>query len=362
MKIAILTCNTGGGHNSAGQAIREQLLARGAECDLVNALDFMPRLESNVISKGHVFAYRRTPKLYGAAYRFEEKHPPRGIAARCAPAAVKLYPFLMEHGYDAAVCVHVFPALMMSHIRRKHGDTIRSFFVATDYTCSPGVDLTQLDGYFIPPGLTQEFMQAGLPRERLMETGIPVRAACYSRQGQAAARAALGLAPGMRQVVLACGSMGCGPMRSLAIRLARNLPKDTELTVLCGSNRGLQRSLSVLRRKKRVRVLGYTDQMPLWLGAADLLLSKPGGLTSTEAMATGVPLVCINAVPGCETRNRQYLVRRGLAVTANHVPGLVRLTLSLLNDPARRTAMVNRQRALFAQPAAELIAEQVLHA
>jgi processive 1,2-diacylglycerol beta-glucosyltransferase len=100
--------------------------------------------------------------------------------------------------------------------------------------------------------------------------------------------------------------------------------------------------------------------MPQWLHAADILLSKPGGLTSTEAMTIGVPFICINAVPGCETRNRQYFVRRGLAVTANHVPGLVELTLSLLDDPKTCGEMVSRQREAFSEPAAEQIAKRVL--
>lgn len=360
MKIAILTCSTGGGHNSAGNAIRGQFLSGGAECDLINALDFMPKLQSDVISKGHVLVYKKAPKLYGVAYRFEERHSPRTIDRLCGAAAVKLYPFLREHGYDAVVCVHVFPAVMMTHIRRKYDSLFRSYFVATDYTCSPGVDMTQLDGYFIPKGLTQEFMQCGLPEEKLVETGIPVDAACYEGWDKEAARRALGLDPSMRQVVLSCGSMGCGPMRSLAALLAKALPEDVELTVICGSNRRLKRDLSILKHKERVRVLGFTDQMPLWLHAADILLSKPGGLTSTEAMTIGVPLICINAVPGCETRNRQFFVRRGLAATANHVPGLVELTLALLDDPEKRRAMAERQREAFAQPAAERIAEEVL--
>lgn len=360
MKIAVLTCSTGGGHNSAGSAIREQCLSLGAECDLINALDFMPKLESDVITKGHVLVYKKAPKLYGAAYRFEETHPPKTIELICKAAAVKLHPFLRERGYDAVVCVHVFPAVMVSHIRKEHGRSFRSYFVATDYTCSPGVDMTQMDGYFIPRDLTQEFMQCGLPEESLTETGIPVNSVCYERQEKASVRQALGLDPDMRQVVLSCGSMGCGPMRSLAVWLAKALPEDVELTVICGSNRRLQRDLAILKHKERVRVLGFTDQMPQWLHAADILLGKPGGLTSTEAMTIGVPFICINAVPGCESRNRQYFVRRGLAVTANHVPGLVELTQSLLNDPEACRDMVNRQREAFSKPAAEQIAKQVL--
>lgn len=360
MKIAILTCSTGGGHNSAGKAIRDQLLSGGVECDLVNALDFMPKLESDVITKGHVLVYKKAPKLYGVAYRFEEKHPPKTIDLLCGAAAVKLYPFLQEHGYDTVICVHVFPAVMMSHIRRKYEHPFRSYFVATDYTCSPGVDMTLMDRYFIPKGLTQEFVQCGLPEEKLIESGIPVSSACYEQQEKGAARRALDLDPGMRQVVLSCGSMGCGPMRSLAFLLAKSLPEDVELTVICGSNRRLKRDLSILKRKERVRILGYTDQMPLWLHAADILLSKPGGLTSTEAMTIGVPFICINAVPGCETRNRQFFVRHSLAVTADHVPGLVELTLSLLDTPKTCSAMTARQRETFAEPAAAVIAKEVL--
>lgn len=362
MKVAILTCSTGGGHNSAGSAIREQLLAGGADCDLVNALDFMPKLGSDLISKGHVLAYKKAPKLYGAVYRFEESHSPKTIDLVCAPAAGKLYPFLCERGYDTVICVHVFPAVMMTHIRAEQEQSFRSYFVATDYTCSPGVEMTRMDGYFIPKELKQEFMQCGLPEDKLVETGIPVHASCYETLEKAAARRALGLDPEMRQVVLSCGSMGCGPMRSLSLFLAKELPEDAGLTVICGSNRRLKRDLAILKHKKRVRVLGFTDRMPLWLHAADVLLSKPGGLTSTEAMTIGVPLICINAVPGCETRNRQFFVRRGLAATANHVPGLVEQTLSLLDDPEQCRTMTQRQRETFAQPAAELIAKEVFRA
>ncbi len=360
MKIAVLTCSTGGGHNSAGSAIRERFLSCGVECDLVNALNFMPKLESNVITKGHVFVYKKVPKLYGVAYRFEERHSPRTIDFLCGAAAGKLYPFLRDNGYDVVICVHVFPAVMVTHIRRKYDVPFRSYFVATDYTCSPGVDMTRMDGYFIPQGLTREFVQCGLPEEKLIETGIPVHPACYEVQEKQTARRALGLDPSMRQVVLSCGSMGCGPMRSLAVLLAKSLPEDAELTVICGSNRRLKRDLAILTHRERVRVLGYTDQMPQWLHAADLLLSKPGGLTSTEAMTIGVPMICVNAVPGCETRYRQRFVRQGLGAIADHVPGLVMLTLALLDDPEKSRDMAARQRETFAQPAAERIAEEVL--
>lgn len=360
MKTVILTCNTGGGHNSAAKAIQEALEGRGAACDLVNALDFMPKMQSRVISKGHVFAYKKLPKLYGVGYRFEENHTPNHMYRQCEPAAEKLYPFLLERGYQAVVCVHVFPALMLTHILRTYGRRFATFFVATDYTCSPGVELTELDTYCIPRELPQEFALCGLPLEKLAETGIPVSSACYRGGSREELRRELGLDPGRRQVVVSCGSMGCGPMRSLALLLSEALPEDTELTILCGSNRSLKRDLSLLNRRERVRVLGFTDKMFQWLGAADVLLSKPGGLTSTEAMTMGVPFICINAVPGCETRNLRFFLCHGYAVTAKHVPGLVERTLLLLEREEERTAMTDRQRAAFGGNAAKAIAGLVV--
>lgn len=359
MKTVILTCNTGGGHNSAAKAIQEALEQRGEACELVNALDFMPRVQSRVISKGHVFAYKKLPRLYGVGYRFEENHTPTHLYRQCEPAAEKLYPFLRERDYGRVICVHVFPALMMTHILRRYGRRFFTCFVATDYTCSPGVELTEADAYCIPRELTQEFALCGLPLEKLAETGIPVSGACYQRGAKETLRRELGLDPGRRQVVVSCGSMGCGPMRSLAVLLAEALPEDTDLTILCGSNRSLKRDLGLLNRRENVRVLGFTDKMFQWLGAADVLLSKPGGLTSTEAMTMGVPFICINAVPGCETRNLRFFLRHHYAVTARHVPGLVERTLLLLEREEERRAMTERQRAAFGANAAEAIAALV---
>lgn len=360
MKVVILSCNTGGGHNSAAQAIQARLQARGAEAEIVDALSFMPKVQSRVITRGHVFAYKKLPKLYGVGYRFEENHTPKGMYRQCAPASEKLYPFLKERGYEAVICVHVFAALMMTHIRRVYGTAAPAYFVATDYTCSPGVELTEMDGYFVPRELCQEFAQCGVELERIVETGIPVGEACYRPKDAGDAKRELGLDLGRRQVVISCGSMGCGPMRSLALLLAELLPEDTDLTVLCGNNRSLKRDLQILKRNKRVRVLGFTDKMFQWLAVADVLLSKPGGLTSTEAMTMGVPFICVNAVPGCETRNLQFFCRRGFAVTARRVPGLVDLTLALLSQPERCGEMVRRQREQFSSPAAEAIADAVL--
>ena len=176
MKIAILSCNTGGGHNAAAAALAEELSARGHESRTYNTLDFLPKGAADLISRGHDFAYRYAPKLYGAGYRMEEKRPSPLLYENSIRGIGPLYEALVDLGADAAICVHVFPAMMMTELRCGYGLRMPTWFVATDFTCSPGVGELQLDGICIPhPALTPEFQAAGLPAQRIFPTGIPIR-------------------------------------------------------------------------------------------------------------------------------------------------------------------------------------------
>ena len=221
MKIAILSCNTGGGHNAAAAALAEELSARGHESRTYNTLDFLPKGAADLISRGHDFAYRYAPKLYGAGYRMEEKRPSPLLYENSIRGIGPLYEALVDLGADAAICVHVFPAMMMTELRCGYGLRMPTWFVATDFTCSPGVGELQLDGICIPhPALTPEFQAAGLPAQRIFPTGIPIRRQFCQTPDRDAARRQLEL-EGCRHVfTLACGSMGAGPLRSTAACIA----------------------------------------------------------------------------------------------------------------------------------------------
>ena len=144
--------------NAAAAALAEELAARGHESKTYNTLDFLPKGAADLISRGHDFAYRYTPKLYGAGYRREEKRPSPLLYENSIRGIGPLYEALMDLGADAAICVHVFPAMMMTELRCSYGLRMPAWFVATDFTCSPGVGELQLDGICIPhPALTPEF-------------------------------------------------------------------------------------------------------------------------------------------------------------------------------------------------------------
>ena len=281
MKIAILSCNTGGGHNAAAAALAEELSARGHESRTYNTLDFLPKGAADLISRGHDFAYRYAPKLYGAGYRMEEKRPSPLLYENSIRGIGPLYEALVDLGADAAICVHVFPAMMMTELRCGYGLRMPTWFVATDFTCSPGVGELQLDGICIPhPALTPEFQAAGLPAQRIFPTGIPIRRQFCQTPDRDAARRQLEL-EGCRHVfTLACGSMGAGPLRSTAACIAGLLGPEDRLVAVCGSNQRMHRQMiDDFVDNPRVRVLGFTDRMCAYMQASDLLISKAGGLT-----------------------------------------------------------------------------------
>lgn len=360
MNVLLLSCSTGGGHNSAAAALQSCLEARGHTAALCNVLEFLPPSAAEFITKGHDFSYRHLPKLYGVGYRYEERHPPVGLYRQVVKGAPKLGERIAALRPDAVICVHVFAAMMVTELRRRGELSLPTCFLATDYTCSPGVGQLDADRFFIPhEALREEFIAAGVPSERILSTGIPVRPEFTPPPDRAGLRRRLGMERG-RLLVMTGGSMGCGPIPQIAGLLAPRLGPDDRLLVICGSNRGMYRKLSaVFRRSKKVVVLGYTKDMARLMCAADLLITKAGGLSTAEAVATETPLLYINAVPGCESRNLQFMKSHGYAAAGAHAWDVARQALSLLEDGAAREAMVARRRGAFPCRAAEAISDVI---
>lgn len=361
MKFLILSCNTGGGHNATAAAISEYFTARGQECVTLDCLDFLPQTKAKLISEGHVLLYRKAPKLFGLGYRFEEEHLPRFILSQCESYADEFCQAVRQVGCDAVINVHVFSALIMTAARRQFGLKLPGYFVATDYTCSPGVAQAEQDAYFIPhESLTEEFVQCGVPADRLVPTGIPVRPAFCTGVPQREARERLGLSPEGSLVLLACGSMGAGPMEELAQLLDQQLPAEDQLVVVCGTNEKLKRDLEKDRLSDCVSIVGFTREMDLYMDAADLILTKAGGLSTTEALMKRLPMVYINAVPGCETRNLEFMVEHGYARTADTPEALTELVCSLLQEPETLAAWRETLTQAFPTPAVERIYSYIM--
>lgn len=362
MRTLILSCNTGEGHNSCAKAIQEAYLAQGEECEIVEALQFISKHASRFIADWHSRIYRHAPKLYGAGYRNVENRTSlfregTTVYRYLTSGSERLYRFICAGDYDAVICTHVFPTLAVTAMLERHPMPLLTGFVATDYTCSPSVEDSALDYYFIPDEtLKDEFAACGVPREKLVASGLPVRPEFYRTTDKAAAKAELGIPADHQHILMMCGSIGCGPIRELAEELALRLTPEQDLTVICGANDELYSKLQKhFAGNRQVHIHGMVHNVPQLMHSADVFLTKPGGLSTTEAAVCGLPMVLMDTVAGCEGHNLDFFLHRSGAVTAGTSKLLADTAMALLADPER----LEKMSAAFRRPQSETPAQRI---
>ncbi len=360
MKILVLSCNTGQGHNSVANAIIEHFTLKGDECVPFDALEFLSKKFSEFICAWHVRLYRYAPALFDIGYDFSERHP---VFAKDTPVHTilcsgvkKLESFVCAENFDGIICTHPFAALMVTEmlIRYRHKN-LKTANVSTDYTCHPGVNESKLDAYFSPhKSLTQEFIDCGVDKNKIIPSGIPIKKTFLTRLDKASAKAKFDILPEQKHVLMMCGSIGCGPMAELVDTLSRRLPEDVVLTVCCGKNEKLKTRLEKLNAKN-VRALGYTNEVSLLMDSADLYLTKAGGISTTEACFKGLPMVFIDAVSGCEAHNRHFFEPLGFGVAQTEDDSTTDVCLKMLFDAQKLEETSKRMREEFNVDPCEVI-------
>ncbi|MBR2861268.1 MAG: polysaccharide biosynthesis protein [Clostridia bacterium] len=365
MKILLLTCNTGQGHNSTANSIAEKFSQHGVECVTEDALAFLSPKMSDFIASWHVRIYRYAPVLFGFGYEFAEKHPSTfaddSVAYNFFSLGVKkLEKYVLDENITAIICVHMFPALMVNELVKNKELKVKTAFVATDYTCSPGVGESNLDVYFIPhKNLVGEFVACGIPEENIIPSGIPVKDMFYSFEEKREAKKQVGVPENARHILMMCGSMGCGPMETVGEAIKEIMPEDAYMTIVCGTNKKLKKKVDKLE-SERVRVLGFTDKVSLLMDSADLYVTKPGGLSITEASYKRLPLAFIDAVSGCESYNRYFFITQGMALASNDPKRLPALCVKRLYDEEKLSRQREIMQKEFNRNPAEIICEYFL--
>ena len=367
MRVLILSCNTGEGHNSCSAAIQECFEKRGVHCEVADALRFISRGASRLFSGAHVAMYRHVPGLFRHGYRFLEQHP--GVFQQRTPVhrfltmgTRRLSRFIVEGGFNVVICSHVLSALILTDALRSEPLPVRTAFVATDYTCSPTVADSDLDLYFIPhEALVDEFVSCGVPREKIVPSGLPVRSDFYTRTDKAEAKRLLGLPGDKKNITLMGGSMGCGPIKDIAKELSPLLSEDCILTVVCGTNQKLYKSIEKYELPN-VNLVGYTRDVPLLMDSSEFFMTKPGGITSTEGATKHIPMLFLDVVGGCEEKNLSFFKARGWATGTDDPAEFIAECLMLINDRKRADEMRRRLEENFSRNPAKIIYEECKNA
>jgi len=370
-RIAILHATAGSGHRSAAQALASAMGERDPDATVreVDTLVFASRFYRSTYAQGYHAMAQRAPRLWGALYTLWEQQPVRRGAgpARVAfdrLALRSLVRVVEREAPDAVVCTHFLPVEALSPRRGQGRLRVPLYVVITDFTAHPMWAYPHVDRYFVASDeVAEELHGHGVPAERIEVTGIPVDPRFARTIGHDAACARMGLDPAFPVALVMGGGSGVGPMADLARRLAA-LPEGPQVVVACGTNERLRHDVSLLRdaRGRRVTALGFTRDVDALLEAADVVVSKAGGLTCSEALIKRTPLVVFRPTPGQEVRNSQYLESGGAAVHADSAEMVAATVSRWLDDPAERER-VRANAARLARPqAAETIARRVLEA
>ncbi|MCR4939328.1 MAG: hypothetical protein K5930_04365 [Treponemataceae bacterium] len=372
MKILILSCNTGGGHNSAAKAIKETFDEKGHSCDIMDALSFGGQKASDLVCDAYIEMVKKAPRLFGEIYKMGNKlgqlnqenitpvHSPIYYVNKLYANALEDY--IKRNNYDAVICVHIFPAEAMTSLKKHHRLDIPFYFVATDYYCPPMLEETLPSAIFSAHKDSEfSYLAHGIDRKLLVPTGIPVSKRFLVKNDKAQARRLLGLEEEDEIFLLMSGSMGYGDLLNTSRYIFENGNEHTKIVAITGHNEELYKEFETsFKGEERLVLLGFTDKVADYLDACDVLLTKPGGLSSTEALAKGVTIIHTTPIPGCETENVQFFTEHHLSVCASQASDAGRLAIAVMRDKFLQKQILEAQDNYRCQNSAGQIADYVL--
>lgn len=346
MKLLILHASAGNGHRRAAEALAVAAATAGCVTTIRDILDFTAPLYRNTYAKGYLNLVRAAPELWGYLYAQSDRRAQRPLDRRLRAVFNRLNTltflrFFKREAPDAVLCTHFMPLELVAHLRAglRHGVPLHG--VVTDFAAHALWFTTGVDAYYVATEeARRQLVRMGQPAERIVLSGIPILPCFGAGVPPAQARRQLGLLPGKPAVLLLSGGYGVGPTVAIIRAMAAEAPA-CQLIVVAGKNPELETAAREAAHGAAlpVTVLDYVDNIHDYMDAADLIISKPGGLTSAEALAKGKPLVIVDPIPGQEQRNCEYLIEAGCAVRLFDAPDAPWKIQTLLADPARLAAL-----------------------
>ncbi len=354
MNILFLSVTAGQGHNATAKGIMQRMEDAGHVCKLLDVFDYIEPLLGEAVDKGYRKTVEHTPRMYGAAYNTLQRMEQE--MSRSSEWTGWMYDRLSKRFFDVydsfkpdvVVSTHSMAAQVSAAVYARGRCAAKRIAVVTDYTLHPTWKGVNLDALVTPSEqLTYSIVQAGMEERIIHPLGIPIHPKFSQALDKAAARELAGI-PNIPTVLLMGGSMGHGDVEDAIVRLDR-LPLDFQMVVVCGSNEKLRARIRELNTIKRVTALGFVSHVDVLMSAADLIVTKPGGLTVSEAIAKKLPMVLIDPIPGQEDRNMDFLTNHGMAMRTGKYLPVDSVVWQLLTNAKRRELMIAAQEA-FGKP------------
>ena len=371
-KVLILSASAGAGHVRAAEALLEQcrLHPLVGEVQHWDMLHYTTTLFRHLYSQVYLDLINKAPKMLGWIYDKTDT-PWKNEKFRLAFEKVNAGPFLRaatSFKPDLIICTHFTPAVLVAWLYEKGKIPVKPAIVVTDFDCHAMWLARSYLHYFVALEETRRHLMAlGIASDAVSGSGIPVMAPFTRPLHRAAARQGLALDARLFTVLVSAGGFGVGPVE-LLIRQLLTIKVPVQIVVIAGRSEALKAKLDRMVRDLghagpvRLHAVGFTNRMDEYMAAADILLGKPGGLTTSEAMARHLPMCIVNPIPGQEERNSDHLLELGMAIRCNNLPALAWKLESLMSNPARLQTMQRATGYLCRPNAAEDIVRKLLDA
>ncbi len=371
-KILLLSASAGAGHIRAAEAIEKAFKqtkdAESREVLHVDVLNYTNKLFRHLYSKAYIDLVNKLPEVPGWFYDKLDK-PWKNERRRLALDKLNTRPFvklLREYHPDLIVCTHFLPAEIVSWLKAKEHLASRQVIIVTDFDVHAMWLVHHYEHYFVAIDEARVYLEVlGIPAGKITVSGIPIDPVFAVRKDKQEMRAKHGLAPDRTTILLSAGGFGVGSVDALVSSLLP-LQHRAQIVAICGRNEELKKRLTKLaaRMKPDATVLlkpfGYTKEMDELMTASDLVLGKPGGLTTSEALAKGLVFVIVNPIPGQEERNSDHLLEGGVAIRCNNLPTLSYKLDKLLADPQRVQSMKTNALRMGQPNAAKEIVDRLM--
>ncbi len=347
MKILVVYATAGAGHKKAAEALYQGLLAQGFQ-DVVylDVLEYTNHFYKNLYSRLYTFLVTHMSWLWGLSFFIADMpflQPLMRLLRRVHNTvhAGRFHRYLVKEQFDVIMSTHFFPNEVAGYLKRKGRIHARIICSVTDFDVHHIWLASGVDDFTVASDWTRDkIVRLGVPADQVQVTGIPVAAKFSEPKDTAALKQKFGLDAEAFTLLLATGSFGIGPIEAIIESL-----QGFQIMVVCGHNRGLYQRLR--RQEKRlVKIFGLVDNMDELMAVADAMVTKPGGLSISEALVSGLPLVFFNAIPGQESHNIAVLKQHGIGITPRSIEDMRMRLISWRDSPPAFQAAREKTRAL----------------
>lgn len=346
MFALILSMTVGQGHNAAGRALAQYLEKQGHTCEILDTYKFLDKVVGEAFDKGYTFMGRSIPKLNAYIYKDAVKVT-RKEMANFYPFVFsdmrksKMHKYICEKKPDVIICPIIFTAVLITQLKEAGmlDPRIRTYGIVTDYTLHPFWEYTDMDYFVVANELMVPSVELrGIPREKILPFGIPIREAFASCKPKEEAREKLGLHQNKLTLLITSGGRGFGAVGELVSQADRM--DDVQIIAICGTNFMLRHKLEAMKFRNPVHIFGFINNIDEYIDAADAIVTKPGGLSTSETIAKKKLLILTPPLPGVEDINLLFLLNNSLALYANKSLPLTEVLMQMVANEEKMSELL----------------------